>query len=122
MLPFVRDGDVAMVRPMAGQRIDIGDIVCYEDPPGRLFLHRVIACEANRVITKGDALPSTEIIDAGQVLGTVVAIERGGRVTRLHGRRARWRSRAIVSLRYVVPPVVTTLLALRRLARMFWRA
>lgn len=121
MLPFVRDGDVALVTPMADKSIDLGDIVCYENPPGRLFLHRVIAHDGDRIVTKGDALASAEVIDSRQVLGTVVAIERRGRITRLDGRRARWRSRGIVALRHLVPPVVTAALGIRRIARVLRR-
>ncbi len=116
MLPFVRDGDIVFVTPTA-RGIDIGDIVCYEAPVGRLFLHRVIRRDGLRVVTKGDALSFTEVIDPRQVLGTAVALERRGRIKRLDSRVARWRNRVIASLSHLVPPLVSVALPVRRALR-----
>jgi hypothetical protein len=117
MLPFVRDGDVVVVVPLTRSTVDRGDIVCYEDPPGRLFLHRMIARRGDRIVTKGDALTSAEAIESAQLLGTVVAVERHGRLIPLDGALARWRGRAIVALRHVIPPLVSLAFQVRRVAR-----
>jgi len=117
MLPFFRDGDVALVTPTAESGIGVGDIVCYERPPGRLFLHRVIACESDRFVAKGDALTFTDVIDRRHLLGKVVALERRGRLERLDSRAARWRNRTIVSLSHVIPRLVPLAIGLRRIVR-----
>lgn len=113
MIPFLWDGDVALVTPAAGKEVDVGDVVCYERPPGRLILHRVVARDRDRVVAKGDALAFTEVIDRGQLLGKVVAVERHGRVRRLDTRAARWRNRAIAAISPVLPRLLTLALRLR---------
>ncbi len=117
MLPFVWDGDVVLVTPTSWTAIGVGDVVCYETPPGRLFLHRVIERTDGRFIAKGDALVSTDVIDRTQLLGKVSAIERHGRITRLDGRRARWRNRMIVSAGRLSPVFVAAAFGLRRAVR-----
>ena len=121
MVPFLWDGDVALVTPTAGSEVDVGDVVCYEMPPGRLYLHRVIARDRDRVVAKGDALPFTEVVERAQLLGTVVAIERHGRVRRLDTRTAHWRSRAIASLSPALPQALALAGRLRRLWRVAFR-
>jgi len=121
MVPFLRDGDVALVTPTAGSEVGVGDVVCYEMPPGRLFLHRVIARDRDRVVAKGDALPFTEVVERAQLLGTVVAIERHGRVRRLDTRTAHWRNRAIASLSPALPRALALAGRLRRLWRVAFR-
>src|SRR5207302_786423 len=118
MVPFLWDGDVAVVTPTAASEVDVGDVVCYEMPPGQLYLHRVIARDRDRVVAKGDALPFTEVVERAQLLGTVVAIERRGRVRRLDTPAARWRNRAIAFLSPALPRVLALAGRLRRL----WRA
>ena len=117
MLPFVWDGDVALVTPAAWRAIGVGDVVCYETPAGRLFLHRVIERTDDRFITKGDALVATEAIARAQLLGKVTAIERRGRMMRLDGRSARWRHRAIVCAGRLIPMFVAVAFGLRRTLR-----
>jgi hypothetical protein len=117
MLPFLRDGDVALVAPTEGDGVGVGDVICYETPPGRLFLHRVIARDRYRLVAKGDALAFTDVIDRAQVLGKVVAVEGDGRVRRLDTRRARWRNRAIASLSPVLPRLLPLAIRLRRVVR-----
>jgi hypothetical protein len=121
MVPFLRDGDVALVTPTAGSEVGVGDVVCYEMPPGRLYLHRVIARDRDRVVAKGDALPFTEVVERAQLLGTVVAIERHGRVRRLDTRTAQWRNRAIASLSPALPRALALAGRLRRLWRVACR-
>ena len=117
MLPFIWDGDVALVTPTAPASIAIGDIVCYETTPGRLFLHRIVRRDGDRFVTKGDALSSTEVIERTQLLGKVVAFERHGRVNRLDTRAARWWNRAVVCVSHVVPRLLPLALRLRRALR-----
>jgi hypothetical protein len=118
MTPFVRDGDVALVAPTAGREVGIGDVICYETPSGKLFLHRVIARDRDRVVAKGDALTFVEAVDRTRLLGTVVAVERAGTVKRFDTRIARWRNRVIAALSPLFPPLLSLALGVRRL----WRA
>jgi len=117
MLPFLRNGDIVAVTPTALTGVNIGDIVCYEAAAGRLFLHRAIRRDGPRIVTKGDALSCTEVIDPAQLLGTVVAIERRGCTKRLDSRVARWRNRAIASLSHLIPPLVSVARPVRRVLR-----
>jgi hypothetical protein len=117
MTPFVRDGDVALVAPIDGRKVGIGDVICYETPTGKLLLHRLIAGDRDRVVAKGDALTFVEVIDRTRLLGKVVAVERHGTVKRLDTRVAGWRNRVIALLSPFLPPLL--LLALR--VRRFWR-
>jgi hypothetical protein len=117
MLPFLRDGDVALVMPAAGTEIGVGDVICYETAAGRLFLHRVIEHSRERFVAKGDALAFTECIDPGQVLGRVVAVQRCGGVKRLDTRIGRWRNRAIAGVSALIPVPVALAIRVRRLVR-----
>jgi signal peptidase I len=118
MTPFLRDGDVVLVAPTAGRGVGVGDVICYEMPPGKLFLHRLIARDRDRIVAKGDALPFIEVIDRTQLLGKVLAVERRGKVKRLDTRTARARNWAIASLFPLVPWVLSLALRMRRV----WRA
>jgi hypothetical protein len=113
MLPFLRDGDVLVVRPWAVTGIRIGDVICYEPPSGGLCLHRVIAREERGFVTRGDALTYVESVADGAVLGLVTARERGGRPLALDTPGARRRGRVIAS----VAPAIARLLPLARWLR-----
>ena len=117
MLPFLRDGDVALVMPAVGTEIGVGDVICYETPPGRLFLHRVIERRWERFVAKGDALAFTDLIAPVQVLGKVVAVQRRGRFKRLDTRIGRWRNRAIAGVSTLIPFPVALAIRVRRIVR-----
>ena len=106
MLPFLRDGDVLVVRPAAAAEIGIGDVICYEPPAGGLCLHRVIAREDRGFVTRGDALAYVEVVPDAAVLGWVIVRERRGRHAALDTPRARRRGRLIAA----VAPAVARLL------------
>ncbi len=118
MLPFLRDGDLLLVGPVVSSEIFVGDVLCYEKSPGRLFLHRVIKRTGEQFVTKGDALDFADVVLQGEILGKVIAVERQGRVRRLDTRWARWRNRAIVFLSPLLPWLLHLALPVRRL----WRA
>ena len=117
MLPFLRDGDVALVMPAVGTEIGVGDVICYETAAGSLFLHRVIEHRRERFVAKGDALAFTECVDPGQVLGRVVAVQRRGGVKRLDTRIGRWRNRAIAAVSTLIPFPVALAIRARRIVR-----
>jgi signal peptidase I len=116
MIPFILDGDVVRVRPAGTSEILVGDVICYEKPPGTLFLHRVIKRHGGQFVTKGDALDFTDLVSPEQVLGKAVAIERHGRVKRLD--TGRWRNRAIALFSPLLPRLLGPAVRLRRM----WKA
>lgn len=118
MIPFLLDGDLVQVVPTEGRNILVGDVICYETSPGRLFLHRVMGRDGERFVTKGDALAFSEVISPWQVLGKVVAVERHGRVRRLDSRPARWRNRLMVFISPFLPGLLPLAIRVRRI----WRA
>lgn len=118
MLPFLWDGDIALVTPAGTADVAVGDVICYETPPGRLFLHRLVERTRDRFVAKGDALTFPDVIDRRQLLGKVIAIERRGRIKRLDTRAAGCRNRAIASLSPFLPPLLPLAIGLRRV----WRA
>ena len=113
MLPFILDGDVVLVGPAGNSEILVGDVLCYEISPGRLFLHRVIRRDGERFVIKGDALDFIDLVSPAQVLGKVVAIERHGKTRRLD--TARWRNRVIAFFSPLLPRLLSPAIRLRRL-------
>ena len=118
MVPFLWDGDLVQVVPTDGRNILVGDVICYETSPERLFLHRVIGRDGERFVAKGDALAFSDVIAPWQVLGKAVAIERHGRIRQLDSRPARLGNRMMV----FVSPFLPGLLPLAIRARRIWRA
>src|ERR1700751_2900604 len=55
MMPFIRDGDVVVVRTTASTEVGVGDVICYETPSGKLFLHRVVGRAGDGFVAKGEA-------------------------------------------------------------------
>ena len=121
MTPFLWDGDVVLVTPTDGREIGVGDVICYETPPGRLFLHRVIECNRDRFVAKGDALAFRDVIDRAQLLGKVVTVERRGKVRRLDTVAARWQNRAIAAISPMLPRLLSLAARLGRLRRAAFR-
>jgi hypothetical protein len=88
MWPFIRDGDWALVQAVGAASIRRGDVVLVHTGSGRLLVHRAVwvGREGSELIlrTQGDSLAHADpLIHATQVLGRVVAVERGGRRLRL---------------------------------------
>jgi hypothetical protein len=118
MLPFLLDGDVLLVRPVAAAGVRIGDVLCYEPPSGGLCLHRVVARKERGFVTRGDALTYVEDVPDAAVLGVVAARERRGRSAALDTRRARGQARLIA----LVAPAIARCLPLARGLRRLGRA
>ena len=94
MYPCIRHGDAIEVEPVEVSAVTVGDVVLYRDENDRLVGHRVVKMGGEdlqgTLVTKGDWTPRADPpIYAGQVLGRVVAIERGGRRTELNTGRKR---------------------------------
>jgi len=94
MFPTVRDGDVVTVQPVEPRALRVGDIAFHAAGGGRPVAHRLLARSGHGAglsfRTCGDSDPGPgEVVGAEAVLGRVVAVERGGKLTRLD--RGLWR-------------------------------
>jgi phage repressor protein C with HTH and peptisase S24 domain len=102
MHPFIRDGDVVTVAPLAGQDPRPGDVAAFvQSGTSGVRVHRIVKVEAGRYFLKGDnALDADGALARDTILGLVVRLERGGRA------------------RAVGPTIRTA--AIARLSRTFW--
>lgn len=97
MAPLIRQGDRLTVKPCCYREIRIGDIVVYEDPKGlqekRFTAHRCLMKKRDDatgepiLLTRGDAtrLGACALVKADQVVGKIIAVEKGGRRISLEG-------------------------------------
>ncbi len=93
MEPVLRRGDFILVgkRRRPARR---GDIVLFR-AGGGLVAHRLIRMQAGGAVLKGDGVDSAcQNIDAGAILGVVVAVERDGRRVSFETARFRFLSLA----------------------------
>ncbi len=78
MLPSIWPGDVVSVSGADQGPYRPGDVVLYARN-GRLFVHRLVEVGGETAVTRGDALLDLDPpVCAGDVLGRVESIERGG--------------------------------------------
>jgi len=81
MIPSICPDDLLTVRFTPPSCVAVGDVVL-SSREGRFYVHRLLCTwsEGTRFQTKGDALRHPDpVIDAGQLLGCVIAIERYGK-------------------------------------------
>jgi len=83
MHPFVRHGDLLYVRAVAPDRVHIGDLVLFRIAGSKVAVHRVLrrkrVGEKIAFVIKGDRVGRPDgIVPAENVLGEVIARERGG--------------------------------------------
>jgi hypothetical protein len=101
MLPFLRDGDRLVIRPVRWDRIRVGDIITYR-LEGKFPTCRVAGRAGSALLLKADNWPQfSATVCEDDVVGGVVQRERDGRV--LSCRHWRWRlhtARLIVAQRY----------------------
>lgn len=83
MNPTIRDNDVVTVTPLRDGPVNIGDVVaCVHPQTGNVVVHRVIARNRDRVLTRGDnARWSDGLVNTTGILGRVARVERNGRET-----------------------------------------
>lgn len=103
MLPFIRDGDLVTIRPVAPGDLRIGDVAFYRAPRARLVVHRVVgrAVREGLVVltTRGDSSEGEEEgVEAGDVLGRVASVTRGAKVHSLDSGVWLWGGRTWVAL------------------------
>jgi signal peptidase len=85
MRPTIQHGDLVTVEPIDASEIRRGNILLYRDGD-HVVAHRVVGLTASkRFLLCGDGVETPDPpVRPDQVLGRVVALERGGRLLRLH--------------------------------------
>jgi signal peptidase I len=101
MLPLLHDGDRVLVTHDCA-KIEPGDVIVFWQAE-RLFVHRITQrTQINGQIywrTKGDNAPDVDPpITAAQIIGKVIAIQRGANEIDVTTRAWRWRGRFIAAL------------------------
>lgn len=119
MVPFIRGGDVANIRPIHGAGLARGEVALYQSA-GLFILHRVVRRDikgsevAYRI--RGDSqLGRGEAVRAEQILGRVVSIERRGRTVLMDTARLRLCLRLWNFTRPLGPIALLLLTPVRRL-------
>ena len=75
MRPLLRSGTVLRIAP-SHERPIVGDIAFFRSAGGRLVAHRVLACEENRIWTKGDSSGQADgPVEVSDVIGRVLGID-----------------------------------------------
>ena len=98
MQPTIEDGEVITVAPVTPMAVKRGDILLYQNERG-VVAHRVVGVVKGTVtinggdsppyLMRGDASVSCDApVQLGQVIGRVVAVQRGGRNLALDSRLA----------------------------------
>jgi hypothetical protein len=86
MTPFIRDGDVICVSPLASRAPGLGDVAAFIHPDTKLLcLHRVLSVHGDRFLIQGDNMPENPdgMIPREAIVGWVTHIERAGRKVRM---------------------------------------
>ena len=92
MVPSILPGDIVSIAQAHLENVAPGEVVSFLQG-GRLFVHRVVRCDApaedmladaSRLITRGDRLQHEDPPVSGtELLGRVVHVERGGHKVKL---------------------------------------
>jgi len=99
MYPSIREGELITVEPVVASDVKLGDIVLYRSERG-LIAHRVVGTSPTQssvlsphnFFLQGDAsLSSDQPVEAHQILGRVVGVQRDGRSLALASRGAKLR-------------------------------
>ena len=79
MRPFIQEGDVLTVEPIAHGEASRGDVVLFRRREGQLVAHRVVGRGPSAaLLVRGDAEDGEpEPVGADQVLGRISEIRRG---------------------------------------------
>ena len=100
MMPAIWPGDELTVRGVDAGMLREGQVALYRRE-GKLTAHRVIEAArgpGEKVLTRGDSLPRMDApVEAGEIVGQVVGIQRRGRAVKLE--TGRWQRGAAWVLR-----------------------
>ena len=89
MSPFIKDGDVVTLAPLAGATPRTGDIAAFLHPAtGRIVVHRIVREKSGHYVFKGDNAGETDgALPVERILGLVIRVERDGSEVRSGLRR-----------------------------------
>jgi len=81
MSPFIRDGDIITIHPLAGKKPGTGEVVAFLHPKtGKVAVHRIIRKSGDGFCLKGDNIPDMDgLVPRENILGFVKHIERRGK-------------------------------------------
>ena len=82
MAPFIRNGDIICISPIANNDPSIGEVVAFTQPEtNKLIVHRIIGKQSTSYIIQGDNAPECpdSAITRENILGRVTSIEREGK-------------------------------------------
>jgi hypothetical protein len=93
MMPWVRPGDIAMIRAACAEELSCGHVVLFRRNDS-LFVHRIVEkkgpLDSAQIFVKGDAHPTSDgLMEQGELLGRVVWLYRNGRRIDLEARGQR---------------------------------
>ena len=93
MMPWVRPGDIAMIRSVNCETLRCGQVILFRRH-NSLFVHRIVdkkgSQEAAQIFVKGDAHATSDgLMEQGELLGRVVWLYRNGRRIDLEARGQR---------------------------------
>lgn len=92
MMPFILDGEKVIVRRTEPEKIRVGSIIAFRDQTKSwIILHRVIEVSqtTKQVLTMGDCQLYPEAVEATDVLGEVIRVEKDGLILNMENLRAR---------------------------------
>ncbi len=108
MQPFIHDGDILEVAPLARERVRYGDVLLVETNDGKWLAHRVIKTRRRdgkpAFLIKGDACSHSDGwfgLDA--VIGRVLVVEHGSQRIQITTGLQQWRARTWVAIAPWVP-------------------
>lgn len=88
MAPMIEQGDTVLIRSVHSQQLRRGDLLLVERD-GYFLVHRLVAAGAHYIRIKGDNVSHADpVMELQEVLGRVVAVEKGGR--RIELEEGRW--------------------------------
>jgi len=96
MYPTIRENEAITVEPVAPQDVKVGDIILYRSEKS-VVAHRVIRIEKGRgntlrFILREDTWGTLDApVEADQILGKVVSVERAGRIIDVYSKRVKMR-------------------------------
>ncbi|HST21878.1 MAG TPA: signal peptidase I [Blastocatellia bacterium] len=93
MHPTIKDGEMITVEPVTPGDVKRGDILLYEFKKS-VIAHRVMRVERKaaqlRFILRGDSSQTCDApVEASEILGRVISVERKGRAVSLVSKRAK---------------------------------
>jgi hypothetical protein len=82
MLPWVRPGDVALIRRADDSGVRFGDVALYRRD-NHMYVHRIVRksgpWHSEKLTAKGDAHPTSDgVLKHGELLGRVIRLYRNG--------------------------------------------